>query len=834
MFDISFIRRIKINIFGLKLVRNSINKNIMKHITREFIIFTLLMILVSSEAQEKAAYMLPLDDILSIADTPATPSINIQPQKNLMLLIDNSGMPGIDEFVADELRLAGVRFNPATNGPSREIYHTGISLVNIDGTNERRLKGLPFPSKISKIRWSPDGSKIAFLNTHCEGIELWIADAVTSEAAKVTGGVINDILGSSYTWLSDSETIVYTAVLENRGEPPASPSIPSGPVIQENLGRQAPARTFQDLLRNSHDEALFEYYTTSQVMKLNIDSGEKIPLGDPGIFPVISASPDGLYLMIHRIRRPFSYLVPYFRFPYNVEITNLKGELLRLVARIPLMEEVPRGFGATYPGPRSFTWRNDAPATIFWVEALDGGDPAIDVPFRDQLKWMASPFKSDPQRGLKLELRFGGIIWGNDKLAVVNEHWRSDRRMITSFFNPLTDNGKTMIWDRSTEDGYNNPGSFQTVINENGFPVLQFDRRGRSLFLFGTGASPDGNRPFVDEFRIRDHAISRLWRSESPYYEVPVRLLDDQAGKLLTRRESVDEQPNFFIRDIKSGNISQVTFFPDPQPQLRAVSKQIIHYQREDGVNLTGELYLPAGYNAETDGPLPAILWAYPREFRSPDAAGQVSGSPYAFKRAGNSSVVLFVTEGYAVLDNAGFPIVGEGDDEPNDTFIEQLVSNASAAIDKIVEMGVADRERIAVSGHSYGAFMTANLLSHSNLFAAGIALSGAYNRTMTPFGFQAEERTYWESPEIYFRMSPFSYAHQVQSPLLLIHGSADNNSGTFPMQSERYYNALKGHGVTTRLVMLPYESHGYVARESILHVLWEYTMWLDRYVKNK
>jgi dipeptidyl aminopeptidase/acylaminoacyl peptidase len=834
MFDNSFKRILKSNIFGLRLVRQFHKLNNMRYITRELIILTLLMIHISLKAQEKAAYMLPPDDILSMADAPATPSISIQPQNKLMLLIDNPGMPGIDEFVADEFRLAGVRFNPATNGPSREIYHTGISLANIDGTNERRLEGLPFPSRISKIRWSPDGRKIAFLNTHCDVIELWVADAATSVAAKVTGDGINDILGSSFTWLSDSKTIVYTAVPGNRGEPPASPSIPAGPVIQENIGRQAPARTFQDLLSNSHDEELFEYHATSQIIKINIDGGERIPLGDPGIFPNISASPDGKYLMIHRIRRPFSYLVPYFRFPYDVEITDLNGDLVRLVARIPLMEEVPRGFGATYPGPRSFTWRNDAAATIFWVEALDGGDPALEVPFRDQLVWMASPFKSDPRRGLKLELRFGGIIWGNDNLAVINEHWRSDRRMITSFFNPLTHNGKTVIWDRSTEDGYGNPGSFQTNINENGFPVLQYDRRGRSLFLFGSGASPDGNRPFVDEFRIRDHTITRLWRSESPYYEVPVRLLDHQPRKLLTRRESVDEQPNFFIRDISSGNLSQVTFFPDPQPQLRAVSRQMIHYQREDGVNLTGELYLPAGYNPETDGPLPAILWAYPREFLSPDAAGQVSGSPYAFKRAGNSSVVLFVTQGYAVLDNAGFPIVGEGDSEPNDTFIEQLVSNASAAIDKIVEMGVADRERIAVSGHSYGAFMTANLLSHSNLFAAGIARSGAYNRTMTPFGFQAEERTYWEAPEIYFRMSPFSYAHQVQAPLLLIHGSADNNSGTFPMQSERYYNALKGHGVTTRLVMLPYESHGYVARESILHVLWEYSMWLDQYVKNK
>ncbi|MFP4366281.1 MAG: S9 family peptidase [Bacteroidales bacterium] len=789
---------------------------------------------VSIQAQDNTSYMLPPDEILSIVDAPSTPSVSIQPQREKMLVLDNPSMPGIDELAADELRLAGVRFDPATNGPSRTRYNTGISIVNIDGSDEKRLSGISFPAKISNIRWSPDGSKIAFLNTLSDGIELWVADVETAQAKRLTGTIINDVLGNPFTWISDSKTLIFTAVPEGRGPAPRRPSIPDGPVVQENIGRQAPARTYQDLLEDQHDEDLFKHYATAQLIKINVDSGEKSLLGAPGIFRSISSSPNGAYLLIQRIETPFSYLVPYYRFPYNVEIFDMYGDLVRLVAEIPLMEEVPRGFGSTYPGPRSFTWRNDAPAILYWVEALDGGDPSVDVPYRDQLVRLPAPFGSDPEKGLKLELRYSGITWGDDDLAVVNEYWRNDRRMITSFFNPQTHDGKDVIWDRSVEDRYGNPGSFQTIINKYGFSVLHFDRRKRSLFLFGTGASPEGNRPFVDRFYIADSSVERLWRSEAPYYEVPVRLLDDLGRSLLTRRESVDEQPNYFLRNLRSGNLSQVTYFPDPQPQLREVSKEMIHYERDDGVNLTADLYLPAGYDPDSDGPLPAILWAYPREFKSSDAAGQVSGSPYTFTRVGNTSIVLFVTQGYAVLNNASFPIIGEGDEEPNDTFVEQLVSNANAAVDRIVEMGVADRERIAVSGHSYGAFMTANLLSHSNIFAAGIARSGAYNRTMTPFGFQAEERTYWEAPEIYFRMSPFSYAHQVETPILLIHGAADNNSGTFPMQSERYYNALKGHGVTTRLVMLPYESHGYVARESVLHVLWEYDQWLNEFVKNK
>lgn len=786
-----------------------------------------------TKAQEGVQYKVPPAEILSIVDSPLTPSVSIQPQGDFMLLIDNPSMPGIHELAASELRLAGVRLNPDTNGPGRANYSSGISVVNIDGTDQRRLKGLPYPSRINNIRWSPDGKKIAFLITLSDGIELWIADISEASATRLAGGVVNDVIGDPFIWLADSRTLIYTAVQEDRKEPPARPAVPSGPVIQENIDRQAPARTFQDLLQDSHDEELFEYYATARLIKKEIN-GDQTILGRPGIFRSISSSPDGKYLLVQRIERPFSYLVPYYRFPYSVEIWDMDGNLVRLVVEIPIMEEMPRGFGATYPGPRSFTWRNDASATLYWVEALDGGDPSVDVPHRDQLVWLPEPFNSNPQRGLKLELRYSGITWGNDDIAIINEYWRNNNRMITSFFNPLKHDGKIVLWDRSTEDRYGDPGNFQTVVNENGYPVLQFDRGERSLYLFGAGASGEGNRPFVDEFNIRNKSVTRLWRSEAPYYEFPVRLLDTRIGSLLTRRESVDQQPNYFIRGLRSNSLSQITFFPDPQPQLREVLREMIHYRRDDGVSLSADLYLPAGYDPDIDGPLPAILWAYPREFRSADAAGQVSGSPYSFTRVGNTSVVLFVTQGYAVLDNASFPIIGEGDMEPNDTFVEQLVANAAAAIDKIVELGVADRERIAVSGHSYGAFMTANLLSHSNFFAAGIARSGAYNRTMTPFGFQAEERTYWEAPDIYFRMSPFSYAHQVDTPMLLIHGAADNNSGTFPMQSERYYNALKGHGVTSRLVMLPTESHGYVARESILHVLWEYNEWMDKYVKNR
>ena len=187
---------------------------------------------------------------------------------------------------------------------------------------------------------------------------------------------------------------------------------------------------------------------------------------------------------------------------------------------------------------------------------------------------------------------------------------------------------------------------------------------------------------------------------------------------------------------------------------------------------------------------------------------------------------------GYAVLDNAAMPIVGDPR-TVNDHFVEQVVMDAKAAVEKAVAMGVTDPARVGVGGHSYGAFMTANLLCHTDLFAAGIARSGAYNRTLTPFGFQSESRTLWQAPDMYFKVSPFLSADKIKGALLLIHGEADNNPGTFPVQSERMYQAVRGNSGTVRYVSLPYESHGYEARESVGHTLYEMITWFDKYVKN-
>jgi dipeptidyl aminopeptidase/acylaminoacyl peptidase len=817
---------------GKSYFRNELNILNMTAIKLTLLLLLSLTFTFRAASQESLNYQLPPQEIIDMVDAPGTPGISFSPDASVMLILDRPELPTIEDLAMPEERLAGIRINPDNFGPGRSWYYAGMSLLYEAGSEPVPVTGLPENPRIRNLNWSANGNYIAFTHTHHTGIELWLLDVKAASVRKLSRRSINDVIGSTYSWFEPNESIIFAAVASDPGDKPLAPQTPTGPDVQENIGRQAAVRTYQDLLQTPHDAVLFEYFTNTQLVRVNIHDGKETLIGNPGLYSRFTPSPNAEYLLVQEIQKPFSFVVPWQRFALKVELWNKDGRLHKSLADITVSDNIPQGFGAVRTGPRSYTWQNDAPAVLWWVEALDGGNPATAAEFRDQLFCLQPPFTSEPVEGPKLAFRYSGVTWGKDDLAVVSQFWRQTRQSITMFFDPSEPAKETtVVFDRSTEDRYNDPGSFYTTSNASGQRVLLMDSGEQHLYLTGTGASPEGNLPFLDRMNIRDLNIERIWRCEAPYYEYVAEITGTEQMRFITRRESQDMQPNYYLRASQQGILQQITFFPDPFPALREISKTLIEYEREDGIPLSGNLYLPPGYQT-SDGPLPTILWAYPREFKSADGAGQVSGSPHTFTRLGATSIVMMATQGYAVLNNASFPVVGEGDEEPNDTFTEQLVQNAAAAIEKLVEMGVADPERVAVGGHSYGAFMVANLLSHSDLFAAGLARSGAYNRTLTPFGFQAEERTYWQAPDIYHAMSPFSFAHQMKTPMLLIHGADDNNSGTFPMQSECYYQALRGHGATVRLVMLPLESHGYSARESVLHMHWETLQWLDRFVK--
>lgn len=799
-------------------------------------LFCLLLLLVITAlplmAGESSGYKLPPQEIIKIVDAPMTPSVSLSPNKEWMLIAFCPGLPSLKQLSKPELRIGGLRFNPETFSPKRGWYYDKLVLKNIHSGQSYEVKNLPREKHLTNLSWSPDSKKIAFTQTTDNALNLWMATIDDFKAVQVSELALNDVSDSPFRWHPSSAYFIVKAVPHGDKPAPEKSPIPDGPIIRENIGGKAPARTYQDLLKNKYDEELFTYYMTSQLYTLSFE-GKAEKIGTPDLYQYYGYSPDGEYLLIEKIHPPFSYIVPYSRFPLKSEVWDNKGHFVYQIADLPLAENIPIAYGSTRTGRRSIAWRADAPATLYWIEALDDGDASKEAEYRDKVVMLAAPFTAPPGDLISLNLRYRSIEWGNGELAIVNSYWWKTRNIKTWVITPdHPEKEPRILFDRSREDRYNDPGSPMTTRNDYGRSVLLTSADGQKLYFEGTGASPEGDRPFIDEFDINTKATKRLFQSQAPYYEEPYAITDLERGRFIISRESVTSPPNYILKSFNNDNMLPLTNFSHPTPTLQNVQKEVIRYERDDGVKLMADLYLPPGYTKD-DGPLPMLMWAYPREFKSAAAASQVKGSPYKFIRVSWRSSLIWLSLGYAVLNGPTMPIIGEGDAEPNDTFVKQLVASAQAAVDEVVKRGVADPNRIAIGGHSYGAFMTANLLAHSDLFRLGIARSGAYNRTLTPFGFQSEERTLWDAPEIYFAMSPFMHAEKINEPILLIHGEADNNSGTYPMQSERFYSALKGHGATVRLVMLPNESHGYRARESVLHMLYESAEWLDKYVKN-
>ena len=776
----------------------------------------------------------PISDILN---APPTPLVQVSPNGKWLLAADRLANPPISDLAQPMLRLAGLRINPATNGRHHPPRFVRLRLFSTMGSEQAEV-AVPRNAYLSVPEWSQDSQRFAFTNTMANGIELWVGQIGPYRAAAIPKVRINAVLGDPVQWMPDGTTLLVQTVPANRGNPPAEPKSPEGPIIQESDGKRAPVRTYEDLLENAHDEDLFDYYAMSQLAL--VKNGVVTPVGKPGLFARVEPSPDGKHLLVVRLQRPYSYIVPESEFPRQVEIWDLAGKVEYKVASLPLEEHVPTE--GVPLGPRNYQWVPTQPATLLWVDALDGGDPKTKAPFRDKVMMLRAPFTSDPQELVKLEQRFapggggfgggrGGsaIEWTENGLGLVRDYNR-DRRWLRTFIIDLAKPGQqpTPLWERSIRDRYRDPGTPLMRTLANGKRVLR--QQGAAIFLVGGGATPKGEFPFLDRFDLETRKSERIFQCSEGHYESVAALLEDDGSRFLTRHESPTEPPNYFIRAANGADKKALTNFPDPAPQLHGITKQLVTYKRADGVNLSFTLYLPANYKQGER--LPTIVWAYPLEFNDADTAGQVSGSPYRFTTISGISHLFLITQGYAVLDNATMPVVGDPE-TMNNTYVEQVVASAKAAIDKAVEMGVTDPERVGVGGHSYGAFMTANLLAHSDLFRAGVARSGAYNRTLTPFGFQSERRTIWEAPEMYIKVSPFMYADKIRHPILLIHGMADDNSGTFPIQSERMYQAIKGNGGIVRYVQLPYEAHGYLARESTEHTLWEMVAWFDKWVKN-
>ncbi len=799
--------------------------------------------------EEGSGYSLPPKNILDVMRAPSPPVPDVSPTDDTILLVSWQDYPSIARVATPFLRLAGVRVEPRNHskhdtpgGYGITPCATGFQLVRVaDGA--QISVALPANACPGEPVWAADGKHFAFVNLATDSVELWIGDAKSGKVRQVPGAQLNPMFNDEMQWMPDQKTLLVKLVPKGMGAPPPEPVLPTGPSIQESNGEKGQSSTYEtrDTLTNRHDEDVFDYYAASQLALVDVASMAITPLGKRGNYDFVAPAPDGRHILVAAIHKPYSYVTTYDRFPVEVEVWDTAERshvVAHTIASLPLADRVP--IHGVPVGPREFSWRPTEPATLIWAEALDGGDWNVNVPARDKILLQKAPFTSPAVEIARTEQRYVSFSWSEQpSVALLNEydqnrHWR--RSFIIDVDDPASK--PRLLWDLSTDERYANPGNAVKRLLANGMPVVRVE--GDSIYLAGMGASPDGDRPFLDRLNLKTLKSERLFRCNKTSYEMFLAFAGADSHKFLTWHQSPTDPPNAFTRtlgdpvDAPAGEAAFVstsvalTHIPDPAPEVRAIKKQLYKYKRADGLDLSFTLYTPPGYKEGTR--VPTILYAYPLDYADPSKAAQVTGSQETFTRLRQYRLLLLA--GYAIIDNASFPIVGDPK-KAYDTYLEQLVADAKAAVDEAVQVGVADPNRIGVTGHSHGAMMTANLVTHSDLFRAGVATSGAYNKTLTPFGFQNERRSVWEAPEVYLKVSPFFSADKIKNPLLLIHGAEDANPGTVPLQSRALYEAIRGNGGIVRLVMLPHEPHWYTAMESNEQEVYEMLRWFDKYVKN-
>ena len=788
-------------------------------------------------------YQSPSPDVIAIVDAPPTPAVSFASDGKTMLLADYPALPNIEVLAEPMHGLAGERINPRTNERRRTTFHDRLSLVDVESGQRREVAGLPESPKLGASNWAPDGKHAVFTHTTHDHVEAWILDVPRGEARRLLADPLNATFGSGVQWLSGSERLLVSLVPAERGPAPIEGAVASGPKVDETSGRAATNRTFQDLLASPLDDALFDHYFGGQLAIAQLD-GTLTKLGEVGVYSSLKTSPDGNWLLVERLVPPYSHIVPWSYFAHRIELWSLADPSAppQVLAELPAAEEVP--IQGVPTGPRGVTWQPLQPATLIWVEALDAGDPHNIVAFRDELRWLAGPFENKKlsTSGLpftRVKHRYSGISWLQQPGRYLIGEYDRDRKWTTTYLRELPVGGSPdadapgqVIFDRSIHDDYADPGSPVNINLPDDTWVVRVIGEGEeaALFLDGEGARPDGERPFLDRRKLApDSKPERLFESPADSWAAFVTFVGG-TDTIVLRREGPRDPPDWFRHSLAGGEDVALTELPHPHPSLDGIERKLLTYEREDGVPLSATLYIPPGFDAASGERLPLVIWAYPQEYVDAATAGQVRAAPTRFTRLSGASATMFLTQGYAVM-LASMPVVGNPE-TMNDTLLEQLEQAAQAAIDEAVEIGVADRDRVGVAGHSYGAFMVANLLAHTNLFDAGIARSGAYNRSFTPFGFQSERRTLWEAPDAYIEVSPLFSAAKLDEPILLVHGEIDDNPGTYPIQTQRLFHALQGLGGTSRMVILPHESHGYQARESVLHVLYESFRWFDLHVK--
>jgi len=779
------------------------------------------------------------------------PRVSLSPDSEHMLIVQGVRFQRIEDLSRPYLGLAGVRIDPVNNGPARPVYYTEFRILSL---NDRKELPLPMPSgaRFSLPVWSPNGSRFACLRYLRDRVELWIGNPSRRTLTPLKNIRINAAFGRPFQWMPDGKSILCQTVSSQRGRLPKRERVAPGPLIQDTRPDKVPLRRSADGLKDGFDRELFLYYCQAELERVEVTGGKRTRLrklnrshapGEklkPTIFFHYDISPTGAHILVERLHPPFTLHVPARMFARSVEVWTLQADV-KTASVLPSAETIP--LGGVQRRPRGHHWRPTAPDTLVWVDALDKGNPAEPAEFRDRIMLLPMQSQSKERELVRLPHRFSRIYWGeNPDVALVREYVSSENKHRVWYVNPEekskadTEGGPSqtvhLLWELPVQDRYLHPG----------FPLMRQLANGKramrvvdgKIYLNGWGASPKGDRPFLDRFNLETTEKERLFECDEKGFEAVVAILNGSGEKgleFITHYEDPQTYPNYYRRTIGKIERHPLTRFKDPVKKLR-VQKQLVTYFRNED-RLSCMLYLPPGYDAKNPTkPLSTILWVYPRQYTRGSDAAQVAGNTRRFDHFTGADPRFLTLEGYAVIDLA-LPVVGD-QETANDQFTGQIVSSAEAAIDQMVLMGVSDPGRVGVGGHSYGAFAAVTLLANSQYFRAGVAQSGAYNRTLTPFGFQNERRTLWQASDTYRKMSPLFDVPKIRNPLLLIHGLEDGNAATTPAQSRQLFQAIKGQeGGKARLVMLPHEAHTYRTRESIEHVLHEMVGWFNEHVKN-
>jgi dipeptidyl aminopeptidase/acylaminoacyl peptidase len=814
---------------------------------------------------EEDTYILPPESVQELfsRDKNYVTLDALSPDGKHFLVTRSTELSTLEKMSFETYRLAELEFRPKTN---RHWYLDtfGMNGLRVYSFEQRQLKDIPIPADtiVSDMMWSPDGGKVAFLAHRPEGTRVWTADVATGKTSPLGDAFVMATLtgrrgrgtpatsGSRMLQWTPKGTVITLLVPSDRGPEPER-GVPKSPIIRRTREKPSPTRTQPFLLKDEHDMALFRYYTTAQMAELAPGKAPR-KIGEPAVYMGFSSSPDGQYILAEKLVEPFSFIVGYSSFPNRLDVMDLDGKVVSNIREIPLQEnQTRRSSQVLQDFPREVVWHpSGATLGFLWKEEKkrdEEGEESEDeerTPRRDRIMSLAPPFDMSQVKlhvlNTDKDQSFNGIRYameGDFAFVTVrdsdNENGESTEKIVAYHLGRDDPTEQIVVPEYDPDDIIDHPGEILTQRTQNGIVYALTSSKGGQVYLEGDGLKEDFKpQPFVDRVAIGGGQKERVFEGGKDMYERPLVPLDPDLSQMIVARESKAEFPNSYLWS-PSGSMNKLTANQDPFPEITGVKRVDFTFTRRDGLEIQGRISLPVGYQEGTR--VPAMFWTYPSEYSSEKEYEEDAIRDRNHNRFTHLSYLrwsdIWLSQGYALV-HPDVPIIDKGNTY-NDNYVQHMVDSLYAAIRKVDQMGYIDVDRIGHGGHSYGAFATANLLAHTPFFKAGIAGNGAYNRSLTPMGFQSERRFIWDTHGLYLEMSPFFQADRIDTPILLYHGADDNNTGTFPIQSDRLIQALTGLGKTAVLYKYPYESHSPRAKATYMDIWARWLEWFDKYVKN-